>query len=236
MLNSSNKERRAHPRVPFNEPVVVKIKGKRKKKFHGRDLSCGGISFYSDHAIDANKMYIKIVPPQGLVDDIFDSGCKIKGKLVEHRAEQLDQDKKYVAIQFEKTLIERVREIYKTRIKTGFFIIPLILIVLFLLKGINVKFYWYQPVFNIYSLIVTTYILSRFVLALFYVPPKDVNYMPTVTFVIPVRNDEEIISEAVSSCFKVNYPMDKIEVIAVNDGSTDSTLEKLKKLKKLIPN
>ena len=78
----------------------------------------------------------------------------------------------------------------------------------------------------------TTFMLSRVIGSFFYKSPSqniDYNYNPTVTFVIPCKNEEKAILNTISKCFESNYPKNKIQVIAVNDGSTDKTSEIVKK-------
>jgi glycosyltransferase involved in cell wall biosynthesis len=55
---------------------------------------------------------------------------------------------------------------------------------------------------------------------------------PLITVIIPVFNSEKFIKSALESVFKQNYP--NLEVIAVDDGSTDSSLEILKQFDKTI--
>jgi hyaluronan synthase len=50
-----------------------------------------------------------------------------------------------------------------------------------------------------------------------------------------VKNEEKIISAAISRCFCANYPEDKLEVIVVNDGSRDATFDEIKKCKEEYP-
>ena len=52
-------------------------------------------------------------------------------------------------------------------------------------------------------------------------------YEPTVSFVIPCKNEEKVIYATIKSCISVKYPKEKIEVIAINDGSTDNTLKEM---------
>ncbi|MFA5146708.1 MAG: glycosyltransferase [Candidatus Omnitrophota bacterium] len=54
-----------------------------------------------------------------------------------------------------------------------------------------------------------------------------------VTFILPARNEEEWIADSVKSLLGQNYP--EFEIIIVNDGSTDRTLEILNGLLKLKP-
>jgi hyaluronan synthase len=42
---------------------------------------------------------------------------------------------------------------------------------------------------------------------------------------MPALNEEELITKSIDSIFACNYPQDKLEVICINDGSTDLTLK-----------
>ncbi|HEU4677486.1 MAG TPA: glycosyltransferase, partial [Candidatus Paceibacterota bacterium] len=82
--------------------------------------------------------------------------------------------------------------------------------------------------FGLYSVIITGYILSRFLLANFHKQVDvDLSYEPTVTFVVPAKNEESNIAETIERFAEVDYPKEKIEVIAINDGSTDRTYEEM---------
>jgi 1,2-diacylglycerol 3-beta-glucosyltransferase len=50
------------------------------------------------------------------------------------------------------------------------------------------------------------------------------------TLMIPSRNEENVIENTINSLMKIQYPTQKLEILAINDGSTDKTgiiLEKL---------
>jgi glycosyltransferase involved in cell wall biosynthesis len=47
--------------------------------------------------------------------------------------------------------------------------------------------------------------------------------MYRISVIIPVYNGERFIKECVESVLRQTYPSDKIEIIVVDDGSTDST-------------
>lgn len=49
--------------------------------------------------------------------------------------------------------------------------------------------------------------------------------LPMISIIIPAYNEEEHIERAIDSCLNLNYPKDKLEIIVVNDGSTDRTEE-----------
>lgn len=46
---------------------------------------------------------------------------------------------------------------------------------------------------------------------------------PSVSIVIPAKNEENIIKRCLKSLEDIDYPRDKLEVVIVNDGSTDNT-------------
>jgi len=50
---------------------------------------------------------------------------------------------------------------------------------------------------------------------------------PPISILVPARNEERSIVESVRSFLALDYP--ELEVIVVNDGSTDRTLEELRK-------
>ena len=49
---------------------------------------------------------------------------------------------------------------------------------------------------------------------------------PSLTLVIPAYNEEDSIGMTIESCLSVDYPKDKMEVIVVDDGSSDRTEER----------
>ena len=46
--------------------------------------------------------------------------------------------------------------------------------------------------------------------------------------IIPCFNEEEWIERTILSCINQDYPVDKLEVIVVDDCSTDNSVEKIK--------
>jgi len=56
---------------------------------------------------------------------------------------------------------------------------------------------------------------------------------PLVSILIPTYNHARFISEAIESILKQDYPQDKIEILVIDDGSTDNTKKTVKKYKKV---
>ena len=59
--------------------------------------------------------------------------------------------------------------------------------------------------------------------------PRDPDEYPTLSVVIPACNEERVIRKSVESALEGDYP-GKLEIIAVNDRSTDRTGEVLERL------
>ena len=221
-------ERRKFSRIDFSNGVEL-ITGKEKKTLKPRDLSWGGMSFYSDdRTLDPkDEVLLKFYPPNRFIDDGFDLSVKIPAKVIGKR---LDQNaKEYLAVKFDNDLKTTSKQIYRSRRKYGYLILPILILSLIWLKSSNYNYFWYQPLNNLYSLIVTLYITSRFFVSMFYRPPSNAHIHPSITFVIPVYNDQNVIRKTINACFGSHYPEDKIEVIVINDGSTDHTLSEIKK-------
>jgi len=91
----------------------------------------------------------------------------------------------------------------------------------------NFEHYWYSPTVNIYSLIVGLFIVSRFVISAFYRAPPDVGYRPHISALVPCMNEQGSIARSLARIYAEGYPREKIEVVTVNDGSTDNTLKEM---------
>lgn len=50
-------------------------------------------------------------------------------------------------------------------------------------------------------------------------------YEPSASLIIPVHNEEKIISDKIQNTLSLDYPKDKLEILIISDGSTDQTGE-----------
>lgn len=76
-------------------------------------------------------------------------------------------------------------------------------------------------------LIVVIYIITQWVVyfsAIKKHKQRD-DFEPVVSVIVAAKNEEEFILNCLSSLNELDYPEDKIEIIIVNDNSTDSTQE-----------
>ena len=51
----------------------------------------------------------------------------------------------------------------------------------------------------------------------------EVKYEPTVSILIPARDEEKVIGQLLQQMTKITYPCDKLQVIAIDDASSDRT-------------
>jgi cellulose synthase/poly-beta-1,6-N-acetylglucosamine synthase-like glycosyltransferase len=49
--------------------------------------------------------------------------------------------------------------------------------------------------------------------------------LPPVSILIPCHNEERVIAHTLRGLLKLDYPADKLQILAINDGSTDRTAE-----------
>ncbi|MBM3200553.1 glycosyltransferase family 2 protein [Candidatus Woesearchaeota archaeon] len=76
------------------------------------------------------------------------------------------------------------------------------------------------------------FLFTVFMISLF---KKNVfpNFEPKISVVIPAYNEADHIRECLDSVVKADYPKGKVELIVVDDGSTDGTLGILKSYKRV---
>jgi hyaluronan synthase len=110
-----------------------------------------------------------------------------------------------------------------------------LLVWIYLAKGLAVGLFFSDPVFYTYSLLVTVYCLARFALAPFYRPTPDTGYRPTASVLIPAFNEEDCVGMTIDACYATDYPAGKLEVVVVDDGSTDATWERILEAKERYP-
>jgi hyaluronan synthase len=77
----------------------------------------------------------------------------------------------------------------------------------------------------IYTVVVTGYVLSRFLLAATYRSARDAGLTPSIAIVVPSFNEGDAVRRTIHGCMQIDYPRDRIEVVIVNDGSSDDTWE-----------
>ena len=55
--------------------------------------------------------------------------------------------------------------------------------------------------------------------------PPEPEVWPSLTIVLPVRNEEIVLKKKLENLEAQEYPIDKIELIVIDSNSSDSTLD-----------
>jgi hyaluronan synthase len=123
-------------------------------------------------------------------------------------------------------------------------------VTLLYLKSNTIELFSENAFLAVYSFFVTLFVVSRLVSATQYrrsyqsLFPADAHpithahtqtYEPNITVVIPCKNEEGAIAHTIQKTFEADYPAYKLEVIVINDGSTDNTLDEIIRMKESFP-
>ena len=92
---------------------------------------------------------------------------------------------------------------------------------------VSVAVIWLMLVYQV-ILTFSGYLYSRRRRAGLNLSPSD---LPFVSIMVPARNEEKVITDTLKHMFSLDYPHDKLEVIVINDGSTDGTKDILESIK-----
>ena len=86
---------------------------------------------------------------------------------------------------------------------------------------------WQGFFFTAVSLFMLLYILFGAVCASLYrnAPALDDKELPGCTVIVPAYNEGEHVAETLFSLLESDYPAEKLQIIAINDGSKDDTME-----------
>ena len=61
-------------------------------------------------------------------------------------------------------------------------------------------------------------------------PPEEPSPLPTVTLIFCVHNEQAILDAKIDNCRAIDYPKDRLTILAASDGSTDGSAERLNEL------
>jgi cellulose synthase/poly-beta-1,6-N-acetylglucosamine synthase-like glycosyltransferase len=92
-----------------------------------------------------------------------------------------------------------------------------------------------ESLFLILTALMATYLIRHYIFTLTVlknaskgsktVTVKNATYQPTVSILVPARNEEKVIGRILQRMTELTYPKDKMQIIVIDDASTDSTGE-----------
>ncbi len=229
-------DRRQYSRYRVDFPVEIIVgQGETEQVFTGTasDISDGGLRL-ENVELPGGEKRVKLrfkVPEAAMPEEFQNRQYELDAEIRRH-----DEAAGIAGVQFSESLSRRLARTTWTYLRWGavigcFLTISLIL----LIKYGNLYYFWFDVPIFLYSLTVGGYLVSRFLFAGFYRPPKPREDLPTVSVIIPTKNEEEHIERTIMQVMESRYPADKMEVVAINDGSTDATLAAMNRAREKYP-
>lgn len=218
----------------YDIQVVAYHKGV-KKRFGGqsRDVSLGGLGLVvsaeeKDLIKEADKVRLKFHVEPGTLPEGYEMNVRIFAQPV--REVELDDGKWLVGFEYRLDLMD-----YAKRRKDRYMLTMSSLMLFFisafimLMRSESIIYFKYNKWLYLYSIITACFLMSRYLFGALYRPKKvDPDFTPGVSVIIPCFNEEKWIQRTIQSCINQNYPADKLEVIVVDDQSTDGSVEQIK--------
>lgn len=171
--------------------------------------------------------------PPGTMPEGFENSVNSAAKVVRKftRSEE-DTEEWMIALQFVKPLTDyfrRKRWGYSIYGASTMLLMCALLIVLMRVPSViylSFNFHLY-----LYSLIAAAFLITRYLFgALYRETPINPDYTPGVSIIIPCFNEEQWIHRTIMSCMNQDYPIDQLEVIVVDDCSTDGSASKIRQV------
>lgn len=217
------------------EVAVTAYQAGVKKQFHGKtsDVSLSGLGLVvsgeeKDIIKGASKVRLKFHVEPGSLPEGYEMNVNIYAQMV--REMQLADGMWLVGFEFTSDLSD-----YAKRRKDRYMLTMSSLMLFFisafimLMRSESIIYFKSNKWLYLYSIITAFFLMSRYLFGALYRPKKvDPNFAPGVSVIIPCFNEETWIQRTIQSCINQNYPADKLEVIIVDDQSTDGSVEKIK--------
>ena len=218
--------------------VAVGYCGEDKKKSHckavGRDISSTGmlleLSAADAEALSqAKSIELSFEIIAGSMPEGYEMSVRrIGAEIVRH---QVGEDGKILCgVHFQETLAQYASKKKGRYISAvSFALLLMIAAFIILMRSESVIYFKFNKGLYLYSIIAAAFLLTRYLFgALYRTVPIREDFTPGVTIIIPCFNEEEWINRTILSCINQSYPAEKLEVIVVDDGSTDQSVAKIK--------
>jgi hyaluronan synthase len=239
-----NKLRMLSLRYEAEFEVWIVPKGKKKKagfKGQAADISATGLLLRLPDAAsglevgDTVKARFRI--PPGSMPEGFESAVRMDASVVRRATNSAESGEEHMlALEFEKPLTEyfqRKRWGYSVYSASALMFMAVLFIML--MRAESIIYFKYNMVLYLYSLIAALFLLTRYLFgALYRDVPINPDYTPGVSIIIPCFNEADWIKRTILSCINQDYPVDKLEVIVVDDRSTDQSVQQIKDMIEVI--
>ncbi len=224
--------------VSYQVKVIgTDVSGKKQKvQCEGIDISTTGIllKFASKEDFakikDSKKITLDFEITQGSMPEGYEMQVKNIGII--RRFQDGENGTVLCGMEFKKNLAEYARK-RKDRymLFASSVLLTFIVATIILMRAESVIYFKFNKWFYFYSIVAAGFLLSRYIFGCFYRPvPINPDFTPGVTVLIPCFNEEEWIQRTILSCINQDYPIDSLEIIVIDDCSTDKSVEKIKEI------
>lgn len=224
-------------KVLYDVEVICKNKERQSKFFcHGIDISMTGILLKVNQKEDmktlesADSIQLNFDITPGTMPEGMEMKVKMFASIA--RAQTVSKDESLYGMKFKEEL-----SLYSAKKKGRYMLMISSLLLFFitafiiLMRAESVIYFKFNKWLYLYSIIAAFFLLSRYIFAVFYRQiPIDIEFTPGVSIVIPCFNEENWIQRTILSCINQDYPIEKLEVIVVDDCSTDQSVEQIKEI------
>jgi len=212
-------------------PVSLRV-GSRRYRAESVDVSQTGILLqfpkdaFPNLRLNEKNCRLNFAIPSGFMHEGMEKRYRINAVPI-----RVDEERCQYGFQFAEPLyryLQRRKDNYLFTMALIFlFFVSLFVI---MLRTESVLYFRFNKGLYLYSIVAATFLLSRYLFGALYKPvPIDPTFTPSVTIIIPCYNEETWIRRTILSCIDQEYPVDKIELIIVDDFSTDNSVEVIKK-------
>ena len=178
---------------------------------------------------EGDNVKLKFYIPEGYMKEGYDHKVKINSNIVRSFE---DEEYIYFGCVFEKNLHNYfTKRRWISEISIASIFLGLVSFSIIGMRINSVIYFRYDPLIYGYSILTAVYLLSRYLFGAFYKSvPIDESYTPGVSVIIPCFNEEEWIQKTIIGCLNQDYPIDKLEVIVVDDCSNDNSVQKINEI------
>lgn len=218
-------------------PVTVEKKsGKTSMTLFCENISGTGILLIAKNPEQAaflegeDSFQFKFSIPAGAMPEGFEGKVAIGGRVV--RSHRRDNGEMEFGCIFAEDLVAYMQKRKDRRMfVSSALMLAMVSFFIVMMRAESLIYFKFNRWTYLYSLIAALFLLTRYLFGALYHPvPIDPDFTPGVTVIIPCFNEEEWIQRTIVSCMDQNYPPEKLEVIVVDDCSTDRSVEKIKEI------
>lgn len=178
---------------------------------------------------NAKKIRLRFEIVAGSMPEGYEMNVRVVAKVV--REQTANNGDVLFGLMFRETLAQ-----YATRHKNNNMIVvscvmlAFIVLMVVLMRVESVVYFHFNRILYSYSIVAALFLLTRYLFgAVYRSVPINIDYTPSVSIIIPCFNEEDWIDRTILCCINQDYPLEQLEVIIVDDCSSDNSVAVIQK-------